>query len=485
MKDLKTLTLLSQLSETSLNQFRDYLLYRYDKSNQLVRIFDFVMQGYPDFKSRDYCTPQAIAVFLYIDKGRITNESTKQASNKLNMLLDDLKDFLAITALRKDDFLKKWLLMAELNEIGHNNLLIETADKLVARMEKKDTPPYNKFSTTLSAQRMLLQSLISTEVEPRKKNSDPLVFEQYANALLQFTSLAAVKLACEMGTLYAKDKNASDPSLLQPLLDMQPPGTEQPLLHIYQSIFKLLSNAVSVKERDEHFHLAFELLKRHAAQFAPSETERIVSLLTNYCTKKIHAYEPGYQEKFIQIMQVAIENQAYRVVCSLSPAIYTNYVSIACALGKPQEAKSFVNEYTPYLNDEFREDVTRLAQATVCLCEKDYANVSKILNLKSEFINTQYEIRRRMLLIQSAFEDNTDSRMAKYLTDGLSNFERLLNRRVENGKMIEADAQPIAKFIQIVSMMVQQKSKKAIKSELNKPGHVVAREWINTQVNKM
>jgi hypothetical protein len=500
MAKLKLFQSLGFLDFKALQDFRVYLLQHLGEDNQHIRTYDFVLQGHPTFDNEIYCSTESIALFLFgkqavaaqkqeqaMDKAEKESwtKQKKQAGSKLSTLMTHLKDFLTLRALDKDPFLKDWLLMNELIKLGHSDLLIETAENLLKAVEVDKKSPFNKESTVLFAQRMLLHSLISTEVEPRKKNSNNLVFEQYANAMKHYTTLAAIKLACEMDTLQGKAKNAPNPAMLEDLLAISPPEPEQPILKIYQVIHKLVSKGVPSVEADEYFNNALELFKLNANQFAPSELERIATFLMNYCIAKINEEELQYRVVFIDIIKVCLDNHAYRTVCSISPNMYVNYVNIACVTGNLDEAKYFIKEYYSFLNFEFREDVVLIANATVYFFEKNYSLVSKTLSMKTEFKHIDYELRRRVLLIQSTFEDNSDNRYLYLLFDLLSSFEKWLERCVGKQQISNDKSMFISGFIKILKMILLGKDKEIVSEEITKSIPVLAHDWLKKHVENL
>jgi hypothetical protein len=133
-----------------------------------------------------------------------------------------------------------------------------------------------------------------------------------------------------------------------------------------------------------------EMLTASADQFPQEELRTLYLLAINFCIKKINESEHAWLQATYELYREALDRGLLVENGVLSRFAYNNIVSVAVRLGAVDWAGTFIVEYKPFLEKQYREASYSLNLARVAYVRKDYGTALMQLQRADykDFINS-------------------------------------------------------------------------------------------------
>lgn len=384
----KLFTVLRTLSKEEVASFHRYL--KKEHGNELIALslFAYIRKFHPHYREEKKLE---MAYAYHKVFGAQIGKNRKSVSNTLSDLNIWLKTFLLSEKATKDSFASRFLWLAVLRERGLQTEFSKQAMQLESEarnMPKKSAMDYLKEVTI----NHFVYFHLALEKFPAEENN--------GSGLDLFYVLAKFKLACEKANFRNVRAEKMEPEPLPEsfdnfLMQIQP---KDPLLLLYREVYQLL-----VKHRSESFDRLETLLPKYADKIAPEEMNLILRYLHNYATSQIRKGKEEFWKRTHQLNKLSLEFGIFAKEGLMAGAQFNNIVSVACYTNDTGWARSFVVSHGSLLQEDIREEIVLLANATIHFENKDFHKVLDLLANRN-FRSQTDMIRSKALILRSFYE---------------------------------------------------------------------------------
>lgn len=191
-----------------------------------------------------------------------------------------------------------------------------------------------------------------------------------------------------------------------------------PPIAIYYQIYM-----TQTQPEEEHYFKLKELLEKYSLQFPPKEGYIIYSYALNYCIRKINQGNEQFLLEYFHLYESGIKNEIIFANGGLSPWDFKNIVILALRLGKYDWTKSFIEEYSAKLPENFRDNAVTFNLARLHWYQKQHDHVIELLR-EVEYEDVTYNLESKAMLLATYYE--TDEIEPLYSL--LESFRTFLNR---------------------------------------------------------
>lgn len=259
------------------------------------------------------------------------------------------------------------------------------------------------------------------------------------------------------------------------LKEIQQVGIDDyPALKIYHdALLTLLQN-----EEESHYYALKKNIQQHKKIFQLEELEGIYALARNYCIKKINLGNKKFLRELFELYQRELELMNESESKELQPAIYKNIITLAFMLNELEWTFHFIESYTKYLPEEYRESYYNLNIATYHFKKKDYENVIRLLN-QVEYHDFFIQLSAKSLLMKTYFE------LKEYLSfDSLVHSFKIL---LQSKKVLGYHRNNYVNFIKYCrKLLFQENLTKAdlnkLEKEISATKELVEKEWLQEKL---
>lgn len=198
---------------------------------------------------------------------------------------------------------------------------------------------------------------------------------------------------------------------------------QENLLHLPAiALYFHAAHFLSDPAAETHFFKFRETLTEHADHFPAEELRTLYLLAINFGVKKINESGQNWFRETLELYQEALGRELLLDNGALSRFAYNNIVSIAVRLGEVDWAETFVHQYKPFLERQYREASFSLNCARVAYVRKDYKTA--LLSLQradyKDFINSS---NAKILQLKIYYETNETDLLESHL-DSMKNYLR-------------------------------------------------------------
>jgi hypothetical protein len=173
---------------------------------------------------------------------------------------------------------------------------------------------------------------------------------------------------------------------------------EEPAVKIYLSVYELLKN----KAENDFLHLK-NLLAQHLNCFTVVEQRELFTYCMNYCIRQINSSNDAYLHHYLDIFWLILDKKILFLNENLPIADYKNAIAIGLRAGEYTRIEQFIQAYSAFLPDEFRNNAVSYNLAKLYFAKKDFDKVIDILN-KVQYDNVFYALDSRWTLLKTYYE---------------------------------------------------------------------------------
>jgi hypothetical protein len=396
MTDSKLYSVLTHFDKVEQNRLRKYVRSPYFNVNEVLMGFLDLLFAHINANGKaGELTKEFIWSQLY-DAESFNDVRFRKLSSDLLKLIED---FLAQEKYEKDDLQKS------------SNLLAAIGDKRIEKLHKsamKSAGEYLNQRDEKPAEFYYSQYLIEKKYydlsDGELKRSEKSNLENIINNLDYF--YLAEKLRLYNTVLSKKNLISHEYQLL--FIDEIIDHIEKyhydniPTIMVY---YKMLLNQTN-PEKEEHYFDLKKLISEYWRQFPIKEAEEIFFNLLNYCIKRLNQGNQFFLREFLDVYKEILHKNILPND-ELNPWNFKNAVLIALRLGEYEWTEKFIENYSPKLADEFRENAVSYNLALVYFYQKKYDKV--IHQLQSvEYEDIGYNLNAKSILISVYYETHSD-----------------------------------------------------------------------------
>ncbi len=197
----------------------------------------------------------------------------------------------------------------------------------------------------------------------------------------------------------------------------------------------------------------------------------------------IGLHHPNRLQELYRIQKFGLKNNLFIEQGILASSEYNSFVIVYCSLGKPEEAESFVKEYSPYL----KETGVRLANIKVrALChiafaKKDYQAVfDKLEDITLK--DYDYVLDKYSLSFRTYYELGYT-----YL---IEEKERGLTEFLKGKNIGQVYRESFSNMYELITMLINYRPKNYNKGQLTEKlqsygGHIVEPQWFKRKIEEL
>ena len=476
MRGSKLIALLKKMDKNEFFQLEKFVKTTFFNSNKYLPIlFDFLKDGYPDFKSA-HLTKKNAAKLLFPD----TEVTDKRIANIMSDMYHLIMDFFA--------------------QMEFQNNHLERSKIKAQALKKKEL--FQEYTKELSKFEEILEEQPSRNVEyywnlfelnNRKYhnrttplNNSKILIEEMMDGLDKFFVLGKLKLRGEMTSReMILGENYPETLLLKATktLAMKSFEVKKPLFEMYFYIIELLQSG----EPHYYWKLKNLFFAKHNLMGEESKLE-VLSYLMNYTVSGKARDNKDFLAEGFELYKFGFTNGILHENLPSAENVFQNMIIMGAQLGHFDWVESFL-ETVEMSEVGYSEDVIVFAKANILFHKKEFSSARELI-LSHPFQREQDKIRIKTILIKILYEEYLlDDSVHEVLMATIQAFQKYLKR---NKKLPTHRIVPFISFAKVLKMLIrlrfQRVKSKTVKEKIKKDidsQTVLSKEWIIEKINSL
>ncbi|MBC7886032.1 MAG: hypothetical protein H7X99_11200 [Saprospiraceae bacterium] len=477
MKDRKILVAMQSLSVYDLNSFGKYVHSPYFNVNKPIEaFFDALYQKIKTDKTEDLTNEYLWEIAF--GKEKYHNQKFLKLNSDLVKLLEDYlaqKEFDSMTSLRSS--LKIEGARKRNQDKLYNGLMGEL--ERLGKMEMNQSVEY--YYTKYQIER----ALFNLKTENEKKNAKfeietELNINKISENLDFFYIAEKLRLYCTLLSwkkMYQLDMEMDNMDLVLSQAETVKYSNIPPV-----QLYNKMQFTYKDGENTEHYFELRQMMKKYIHLFPNDEVKEIYNTAISYCINKVNKGDFEFQRETFEIYKETIENEVILSDKDISASDFRNIVPIALRVGEFDWTENFINEYSKYVDEKYRDNVVEFSLARLEFYRKDFGKVLDHLN-KVNYEDVWYNINAKTLQIASYFElDEFDA-----LESLLQAFKMYIRREKSLTSNRKEHYLNLIKFTLILMKLTPKDKEKLTKlrMDINDTKGVVSKPWLLEKVDDM
>lgn len=172
-----------------------------------------------------------------------------------------------------------------------------------------------------------------------------------------------------------------------------------PLVHIYQDAILCLTEPGD----ETHFSNFMQNLEKHARNLTKEDLRECYYIAQNYCAFKVNQGKTEYYQIFFGLFQSIINLGILLENNQLSEGVFKNMVTISLWVREYDWAQNFIEEYSPFLPSDIRDNARTFNLANLYWHQKKHDKVIDLLR-NVEYSDIVYSLGAKLILVRTYFE---------------------------------------------------------------------------------
>lgn len=232
---------------------------------------------------------------------------------------------------------------------------------------------------------------------------------------------------------------------------------------------------------EHYFAEIFELNAKHGLTLNRIERLNIFTILQNFCIRQINQKDDNnYRKKLFDLYKQQLSEEfMYDINGNIAPSNFKNIVRLSLGLQEYDWAIHFIEDYSPKLNTDKRQDVESEARALYAFATGQYQETLKILQ-SIEPVDIFFKIDSKRLLIRAYYELQ-EYELALSTVNTFRVFVHRENAIHENHKITNRN------FANLLTKLIQaDKPAKIVKlqAELAETPNVADKKWLKEKIEQ-
>jgi hypothetical protein len=464
MKNSKLVSLLSAFSNEEMEAFDAFICSPYfNNREELIPLFRYLKGHHPSFPEKPL---EKERVFAAVFPGEPFDE--KQLAYRMNYLLKLGERFLTIQAFELSPVhTQLHLLESFVNrdlekeyQFAHKKLIRQLDESEITESEEF----YHRFRMGEIGDQLFMRKderRYDPSLEIASDNLDRFYFSKKLRMLTEMINRQHIfNQTYDLAFQELLLEGIGDSAMLQ-----------HPLIKAYYHILRMLSLP---EEAETEYKAVKDLFQANLAVFSEYDKQNILSHLLNFSIQQIRKQvdRRPYTEEALSLYMFGLESKIYLPKDQLSPWHFKNIIKLAFNLGNFDWAEQFMYQYSPNLQEAFRENALYYNLADLYYQKKDYEKAMKFLN-QVEFTDLTYNLNAKLLLIKIYYELDEEEALLSLL----ASFTVYLKRN----KYLSNDLRKTYEnFCKLMTRILRRNAKKwpAIENEINNISPITDRKWL-------
>lgn len=399
MLNSKAAEILRTFTADELKSFRNYIMSPFHNTNKnVVKLFELSRKYAPVYDSPSL-SKEKLFKKLYPGK--------KYSDIVMRILLSDMlflaKEFLALLRERKYRFGKSLSLLEELKDRGLDSLyLTNYKDTLSILNEVEDirTKYFNIFELEIVNVDFYLRKDKQQQITPNVLNRvENLIYFMFIEIIRNMHDLVinenTYNSKFEFNLAYEFFKNFNFEPIIEKLKKHRP--EHYPVILIYYCLLQAL-----VEEKDEaRFDIFKDAFETYSGSLDKDEIAHILRYLDTCCLLRMKHNPAKYRKEIFHVNKQMLEYGVYSYnTDEMTAQKFKNILISAVNLREIDWAEKFVQDYSPKVQEEYRESMLYYGRALTKFLRGDFTGSLADLNkVKSDYIILKMDIRSWTLKI--------------------------------------------------------------------------------------
>lgn len=463
MHQSKLFTLLRSIPPNEIHWFQKFLQSPFYNTHDLpLVLFRYISKYYPELD--DPKLSKAHAFKKVFPKQEFDVQKMRKAMHQLAVLVEE---FLVAMHIRKKEFQKRKLLVAELGERNVYPLFEKETKGMIKALEGL---PYRDVDTYMELYQLHLEFYDHPGTARQKKNTPIL---KSANSFFNYYYLLQSQ-RLEYGLRSEAKLFRNEPSihiLEQAVEELN----EMPLYKIYNLINLALTNT----ENEEVYSKIEKLLKAHSQQLSLKSQKEILQIILNYFGRQLNLGDLAYQAKTLNLYKFGLGQKLLMAQGQIGQGAFSNIVTLGLLEQEFDWVEQFIEAYRVFLPKSLRQDTTSLSLALLHFYKKDYESVLGIL-LNHNFQKPLFTLNAKTILLRTYFEQFIqEPSYFDLLIDQSFAFERFVRR---NNFIAANKKLPFLNFIlltrKLANKLLEEGNDEALFHQIQNNKAVVLKSWL-------
>ena len=268
------------------------------------------------------------------------------------------------------------------------------------------------------------------------------------------------------------------PEIIQEV-SQNPELLDLPAINLYYNVY--LTQVSPDKEGEKHFFQLRDIMERQFSFFSEAERRDIYLMALNYCVEKMNrGVTPFVREAFELYRQglvsgVLIQNN------TLSKTTFLNITAIGLRLKEYDWIADFIPTYTPFLEEQHRDNFSQFCQAKLFFEKQDYKKAMSLL-VQFDPDDILINLNAKSMLLKMFYEQDE--------TDALESLLESFNMYLKRKEIIGYHKQIYSHLVKYTKRLIRinpfdQAQRKKLKEEVQTANPLPERQWLLEQIDKM
>lgn len=464
MKNSKLIRLLAAFSREEMAAFADFLNSPYfNQRGDLVQLFEYLRNLAPDFPEKALDKEKA---FQAVFPGEPFDD--KLLAYRMNYLLQQGERFLSIRSFERSPILPQLHLLEDLAGRKLEKEFAFVHNKLNRQLDEAEIIDsesfFYRFRMGETGDQLFMtrdERRYDPHLELASENLDRFYFSKKLRLMGEMINRQHIfNQPYDLGTHHWLMSGLEHSAILG-----------SPLVKTYYHILKMISQEETAAEE---YKQVKSLFQASLPSFSVTDQQNILSHLLNFCIRQIREQvdRRPFMEEALSLYIFGIESRIYLPNNQLSPWHFKNIIKLAFNLGNFDWAENFMYQYSPNLQETFRENALYYNLADLYYQKKDYARAMKFLN-QVEFTDIHYNLNAKLLLLKIYYELDEEEALLSLLASFSIYLKRNKNLSNDLRKTYE-------NFCKLLARIMRRNPRKwpAIKNDILHTSPITDRKWL-------
>lgn len=231
---------------------------------------------------------------------------------------------------------------------------------------------------------------------------------------------------------------------------------------------------------EDYFNLT-KTIAQNASLFSASEQRSFYLMAINYCIEQINKGDSNFIRELFNIYKEGLKKNTFIENGVLSTVTYSNISSAALRLKEYEWIEEYVEKYTPYLEEQYRENFKDYTLAKLSFEQGKYADAMQML-FHFESKHLLLTLNAKTLLLKIYYEEDEIDAL-----ESLLDSMRIYLKRKEIIGYHKINYQNIIKYTRKLFRLnpYDKEKRKLLREEILTTSPITERPWLLEQIDKL
>ena len=451
-------------------EFGNYIRYFYGEKKKIIAIFDETAHLVSSKQD------------LNLLRKKYSGDDYKTQLNYFSTLKQWLFEFLAVQEVKSNSIEAKFLRLEALRKNGLYDVYKERSEKFMGDLEKNEPLSIWHFFWKIRVAHTDYFHIPIDRLQNYQSDMQLLMQD-----LDNFYFSAKLLYSAEFSNRSAVSQEAYNPLFLDVILEAL--DKESDLDAVIKEVYLAIFNLIQYQSKDAYIKLKQFLIDNQ--QHHKLERLAILQYLLNYSARVLLTNNEDIAMEIFSLYELGIEQSLFTSVGYYNANTIINIVNTACAVGKSDWAKDFIDNNINVILPTEREDTRDVANARILFEKGDFKQVI-LLAQKVNPQNALLHVNIQLLSLRSHYEislsvEKINELQFDKLCEMMQTHNSTFYQFARRNKMLSPSQKlNIQNFCKIYNMLiVRKKGKKQLFKELNNNKPMFCYDWIKQKIQQI